>query len=416
MPTITCTPVYDAGDITNFQAIRASGLPCAIFGAGIMGEVLHYLCEQHGITVAFLCDNNATKIGSRVRGTPVLSVQEATTQHGKVLFLISVADIQDVVPQLAHYGQTLWVAGGLLLQHTMLPANTFSTADDFVQFALDACISCHHAYIHPDSLFLRSVDIVITERCSLKCHDCSNLMQYYARPANRTLDEIMRSIDGLCAVVDDINEIRLIGGEPFMNKDIYPVMQRLLNESRIHRIVVFTNGSIVPPPHWDALLRNNKLFFIITDYGTLVKNTEGFVHKLRDIGAAHYVQPPNNWTACSSIEPRHRSDDAQTQLFQRCCAKYLFTMLGGKFFRCPFAAHVDNLGATPIFPDDYVHLDDWDGSAEHRQLLRKHMHNYVTRRLNFLQSCDFCTGRFLDDPKIEPAHQTKHPLTFQKYR
>lgn len=415
MPSVPFTLACDTGSIDSFEVIRASGLSCAIFGAGIIGEVLHYLCEQHGIVVKFLCDNNTTKVGGKVRSSPVLSVQEAMAQHGDVLFLISVADIQDVVPQLACYGQTRWVAGGLLLQRATLPANAFTSSDDFVRFALDACISCHYAYLNPDGLFLRSVDIVITELCSLKCQDCSNMMQYYKQPINRELSEIMRSIDGLCAVVDDINEVRLIGGEPFMNKEIYLVMQRLLDEPRVHRIVVFTNGSIVPPDRWNALLCHDKLFYVVTDYGTLVKNTSRFVQKLRAIGAAHYVQPPNNWTSCSSIERHDRDDEKQAQLFRRCCAKYLFTMLGGKFFRCPFAAHIDNLGAAPVFPDDFIRLDHYDGSAVQRQTLRNRMIDYISR-LEFLHGCDFCAGRFLDDPKIEPAVQVKYSLTFSSYR
>jgi hypothetical protein len=406
---------YSVAQIGSFDALRNTGLPCVIFGAGIMGEALHYMCEKYGIPVQFLCDNNAAKIGQTVRGTPVISVEQATTLPKEVMYLISVADIQDVVPQLLRHGQTRWIAGGILLQNETLPANAFSAADDFVRFALDACISCHHAYLHPDGLFLRSVDIVITERCSLKCRDCSNLMQYYARPVNRSLDEIMRSIDGLCAVADEVNEVRLIGGEPFMNKDIYPIMQRLLEEPRVHRIVIFTNGSVVPPVHWDTLLRDPKLFFVITDYGGLVKNTELFVSRLREIGAAYYVQPPNNWTACSSIEPHGRSGEAQAQLFSRCCAKYLFTMLDGKFYRCPFVAHVDNLGATPQYAEDSVLLSDWDGSEEKRKTLREMMRQYIGK-ISFLQSCDFCAGRFLDDPKIEPALQVAQPITFRSYR
>ncbi len=401
--------------IDSFDTLRAGGQPCVIVGAGIMGEALHYLGEQHGVAVSVLCDNNAAKTGRSVRGTPVLSVPEAAARYDGLPFLISVADIQDVVPQLLGLGQTRWIAGGQLLRHAKLPTGLFSAADDFVQFALDACLSCHHAYLHPDGLFLRSVDIVITERCSLKCSDCSNLMQYYASPVNRTLEEILRSIDSLCAVADEINEIRLIGGEPFMNKDIYAVMKRLLDEQRVHRIVVFTNGSIVPPAQWNTLLRDDKLFFVVTDYGGLVKNTARFVGHLREIGAAHYIQPPNNWTACSSIEQHDRDDAAQTALFGRCCAKYLYTMLDGKFYRCPFVAHVDNLGATPVFKEDSVRLDDWDGTPAQRQVLRERLSAYVSQ-LPFLRSCDFCAGRFLDDPKIEPASQTAQPLNFHAYR
>ena len=32
------------------------------------------------------------------------------------------------------------------------------------------------------------MDVVITERCSLKCKDCANLMQYYEKPQNSDLE------------------------------------------------------------------------------------------------------------------------------------------------------------------------------------------------------------------------------------
>ena len=32
-----------------------------------------------------------------------------------------------------------------------------------------------------ESLHLKCIDIVVTEKCSMKCKDCSNLMQYYER-------------------------------------------------------------------------------------------------------------------------------------------------------------------------------------------------------------------------------------------
>ena len=36
-----------------------------------------------------------------------------------------------------------------------------------------------------DVLNLKAMDIVVTERCSMKCRDCSNLMQYYVKPQKK---------------------------------------------------------------------------------------------------------------------------------------------------------------------------------------------------------------------------------------
>ena len=36
---------------------------------------------------------------------------------------------------------------------------------------------------------------MITEKCSMKCKDCSNLMQYYENPINSDLNLLLKSID-----------------------------------------------------------------------------------------------------------------------------------------------------------------------------------------------------------------------------
>ena len=67
-------------------------------------------------------------------------------------------------------------------------------------------------------LYLNSIDLVLTEKCSLKCKDCSNLMQYYAKPVDEDFDTLINSIDKILSNVGFIREIRIIGGEPLFIK------------------------------------------------------------------------------------------------------------------------------------------------------------------------------------------------------
>ena len=43
-------------------------------------------------------------------------------------------------------------------------------------------------YITGNKLIVKSIDVQITEKCSLKCKDCCNLMQYYERPQDSNLE------------------------------------------------------------------------------------------------------------------------------------------------------------------------------------------------------------------------------------
>ena len=100
--------------------------------------------------------------------------------------------------------------------------------------------------VDPSSFNLKYVDITVTEACSMKCESCSNLMQYYLTPRNSDTDLLFKSIDKLMKVTDSLYEFRVVGGEPFVNKQIGKVINKLLTYKTIKEIVIYTNATIIP--------------------------------------------------------------------------------------------------------------------------------------------------------------------------
>ena len=39
-----------------------------------------------------------------------------------------------------------------------------------------------------------SIDLMLTEKCSLKCKDCSNLMQFYAKPVDEDFEIVIKTL------------------------------------------------------------------------------------------------------------------------------------------------------------------------------------------------------------------------------
>ena len=85
---------------------------------------------------------------------------------------------------------------------------------------------------------VKHLDLVLTEKCSLKCKDCSNLMQYYAKPVDEDFDQMMNGLDKFMNNVDFVNEVRLIGGEPLMYKRITEVLKKLLDYKNYEKIYI----------------------------------------------------------------------------------------------------------------------------------------------------------------------------------
>ena len=299
-----------------FSEIRNKKLPVVIAGAGIVGKVLLSLCRAEGIDVECFCDNSKKVVGSEFCGLKIIYTPDLKAKYKDAVILISVASIKDVVDLLENFGFSNWYAGGLFLKDFNIFQNSVDASIDYVKFVVENCILCHDGYLHPDKLFLRSIDIIITERCSLKCKDCSNLMQYYKNPKNCDTGMLLKSLDIFCAIVDEVMDFRIIGGEPFMNKEWHVIAKRLIDEPRAKRVVIYTNGTIIPRKEHLELLKNKKVLIMVSDYGALLKNLVGLKKMLEENKIAHYVLKIIEWLSCSAIAQHNRGPEGNKEIFK----------------------------------------------------------------------------------------------------
>ncbi len=408
------TPMKDLSNQQIIENIKKEGLPVIIFGAGIVGEVLFKASQNMGIKVECFCDNNINKTKKSLYNIPVVYAPTLKTKHKDAIFLISAADTRDVVNQLHELGFSKWYPASLLLRNFDIYQYQFNAPYDFVQYGIDTCLLCHDSYLTPDKLFLRSVDVIITERCSLKCRDCSNLTQYYKNPKDCDIKELIESIDAFCSIMDEVNEFRVIGGEPLMNKDFDLIIKRLNDEPKVERVVIYTNGTIIPKDEKVECLKNNKILFIITDYGPISRNLNALTQVLQRNKIVFYAEKAQRWTDCAKIGRHYRNIEQQKEIFRNCCAKNTFTISDGKLYRCPFAANAARLRAVPDFKSDYINFLQEFKEGVDISKIKKKIRAYILEK-EFLQTCDFCNGRSFDDPYITPAIQTKKPLEYEQY-
>jgi hypothetical protein len=239
-------------------------------------------------------------------------------------------------------------------------------------------------------------------------------MQYYEKPQNYRLEEILISVEALSAIVDTVNEIRVIGGEPLMNPVCTDVVEKLIDDPKFRRVIIYTNGTICPPEGTLRRLRHPKVLFFITDYGTLSKNIDRLAQRLDNLKIQSFIRPAQGWTECSSIRLHRRSESDRNAIFGDCCAKHLATLMKGVLYRCPFSAHTTVLGAVPFSPEDFVHILDGERNDRDANLLKRAVREFFLSKRP-LKACDFCEGRLYGAPEIEPAAQATHPLDYKRY-
>jgi glycosyltransferase involved in cell wall biosynthesis len=403
--------IYKA-DIIN--EIKAQELPVIIYGAGVVGKTLLYICKNEGIKIESFCDSSKKAAQSNFCNLEVIYAHDLKKKYRDAIFLISAAAIKDVVDLLTDSGFSKWYAAGLILKDLDISQNSPDASIDYTKFAIENCILCHYGYLNPDKLFLRSIDLIITERCSLKCRDCSNLMQYYEKPGDCNIDMLLKSIDVFFTVFDEVMDFRIIGGDTFMNKNWHIIVSRLADERRAKRIVLYTNGTIIPHEKYIPLLKNDKVLIIITDYGPLSKKLAGLKKMLEENKVSHHIIEITEWLDCSSIIPHNRTIEQNKEIFKNCCAKNMATLSDGKLFRCPYGANAHRLRAVPNSPGDYIDLFQEPVDSVNIKERKNKVKEYLLDK-DYLDTCDYCSGRPLSGNEIPPAIQVKKPLKYQKY-
>jgi sulfatase maturation enzyme AslB (radical SAM superfamily) len=377
-----------------------------IFGAGIVGEVTLQACRAKGLPVECFIDD---RVEGFVAGVPITKFADFTNVYvqGVTVYLTS-PNIDDMVKPLEKAGFKNWKSCGELIQDFDISTCDWSHhpySVEHIKYLVRTALHHHDNYLHPEKLTVQSIDLIVTERCSMKCRDCSNLMQYYEKPENADLNEMLTTIDQISERMDEIYEVRVIGGEPFMNKEWHLVVEKLNQQPKVKKVSIFTNATIVPREHQWASLQHEKVRLFVTDYDSLSRNIRPLVEELNKRGIAYVNEKANDWTDCASLEKHNRTVRENEELFDKCCAKNLATLADGRLYRCPFAANADKLSAVPDYPQDYVKVGESTREGISRFLRGK----------TYIEACDHCNGRSYGDPLITPAIQTVKPLKYFKY-
>jgi len=233
-----------------------------------------------------------------------------------------------------------------------------------------------------------SLDIVVTERCSLRCRSCSNLMQYYTSPKDCDVALLFSALDRLMMEVDSLYEFRVLGGESFIVKQLSYILKKLSRYENVHKIVVYTNATQMPKPDVIQALHHPKITTYITSYGALSRKFEALKNMLDEQQLPYQINVPESWQDCGKIEQQNYSENQLQSIYLSCCVNDTLTLLHGKLYRCPFSAHTENLGAIPKFSSDRLDLSSREIGENFKIRLREFCQNRTA-----LATCNYCQGR-----------------------
>lgn len=326
------------------------GKTVIIFGAGIAGKAVLKILNQEKIPVAAFHDNGALQPYD-VEGIRVSRIDFSTLNQKEVVFILTIHNMDEAIKQLDEAGGFNWLPAYDLLNDETSALLSFMEFQKFetMRFYFEK-------FLDKKLLTLNSLDFVITERCSLRCRECSNLMQYYAAPKNFPVEDLKYELDLVCAVFDEIYEIRIIGGEPFVHPNWDEILQYVAGKENIKRISIYTNETFLPTDHQCEILKATNAWLSISDYDELSKKLEPLKKKLATYEIPSEIKFISHWLKCSSFKKHNRTCAELAKAFEKCCSRYAVTLLKGKIYPCPFISNAMNLKAIPALENDFVDI------------------------------------------------------------
>lgn len=184
---------------------------------------------------------------------------------------------------------------------------------------------------------LSKIDTVITSRCTLKCKNCNMFIGH--APVQYDIDfiRLKTNFDVFFDSVDYVYEYTLLGGEPFIHKNIAEIISYLGNTygEKIGQINVISNGTVVPSDDVIDLMKKFHITVHISDY-TCSVDYKGNLEKLRkklllnDI--EFYVIPNNTWKDVIYPKEGYHTDNPRHHMLL--CGHSTHSVADGRLYWC----------------------------------------------------------------------------------
>lgn len=200
--------------------------------------------------------------------------------------------------------------------------------------------------------YLSYLEFHIADQCNLNCKACEHYSGLVDKPIYPVFSQFVQDFNKLHEFIDDIGVIRILGGEPLLNKEIdkYIRLARDLYPDAI--IYVVTNGILLRqmPEHFYQTLRETDTRIHISFYLPLEKKMPEILEYLKERKIVFDLSPLMHSFEMKQTLHKTESPD----YFYRCFQSRCHNLYDGKLAACflPFTTKYFNRYFDQNLPED----------------------------------------------------------------
>ncbi len=229
------------------------------------------------------------------------------------------------------------------------------------------------------------IDLIVTNCCTLKCRDCSELIPY-VKPEHFELEDVERDIGKMNDLVDYIAVLEVMGGEPLLYPGLAEVLHYIAGLPNIYQIMLDTNGTVVPDEETLEAIREHQVLVHITDYGEISTKKLELLRKCEERGIYCTMRKIGNWADHDAIKDYGR--DGMDEKFRTCCsAVECSNIYRGRWHVCPVDTKVSEMGLFTPSDKEYIELH----GGETEEIQREKLYA-LSHRKKAVSSCRYCKG------------------------
>lgn len=184
------------------------------------------------------------------------------------------------------------------------------------------------------------LEVWVGQACTLQCKDCLHMIPYI-KPKIYSINQLISDCRKLFRICD-VNYISVLGGEPFLNKDLYLFFDFIRECPSIKDGKVITNGTIMPNEKTlqSMIKLDNKLDIRIDVYPGCDERSEHFYelmqkYHIRSTIMHHEVFEELHWKWMGSRKQALKSVRSSQIAYTNCGLRGCYTLADGEFTVCP---------------------------------------------------------------------------------
>lgn len=242
------------------------------------------------------------------------------------------------------------------------------------------------------------LELVVTTKCNLLCKDCASLISYSRRQVDYNAVQLISDLSLLLRVVRKIRTLAIIGGEPFLYKDLSLLIKEVMSFESVDALWIVTNGTIALSKELIVFLQDPKITIVISDYGFNANSKNNLVADLQKHNICYQIRDFNNqWIDYGNVHKRGQPIHILKKLYKS-CQGICYELFNGEFHMCARSAHASNLFRSCRDDSNQVYVRN-----KSKNLLRKEIQQLFSAE--YLPICDFCSGNNISSKTVKPARQ-----------